>query len=99
MPGARVSSVGGTLAGTNSAIGGLPRGEMRLDRRQMIGPIPVDDLRARGQPDTRMRQDIFDGGAERLDAVRLADPVRMQRDAHHPPVLRALRIDRVEIVP
>ena len=45
-----------------------------------------------------MRQDVFHRRAERADAVRLADPVGMQRDAHHAALFGAFLVHRVEVV-
>src|SRR4051812_7789885 len=80
MPGRRTSPTGGM----SSAIGRLPRREVRFDQWQVMRIEPVGDLAGGGEPDAGMRQDVFHRAAECADAVRLADPVRMQRDAHHP---------------
>src|SRR6185312_9054331 len=98
MPADRCSSVGGTLAGTNSTIGRLPRREVRFDRRQMLRVEPIDDLRPGRDPDTLMRKDVFQGRTEGADAMRLADPEGVQGNAHDPALLCPLGVDRIEIV-
>src|ERR1700679_2794256 len=98
MPGSRASFTGGTLAGMNSAIRGLPRGEMCLDQGEIIRVVPIDDIRAGGLPDASMRQDILERRTDGAQTVRLTHPIRMQRDAHNAALLGALGIDRVEMV-
>src|ERR1035438_1927855 len=98
MPGWRTSLTGGTLAGMNSAIGCLPRREVRLQQRQIVRVVPVDNRFAGGLPNAGMRQDVLERGADRAQPMRLTDPVRMQRDAHHPAVLSALSINGVEMI-
>ena len=78
QPGSRTSPTGGTLAGTNSAIGGLPRGEVGFQQRQVIRLLPIDDRRAGGLPDAGMRQNKFECGADRAHA---GAAVRPNRDA------------------
>src|SRR5450759_729974 len=98
MPGSRVSLTGGTLAATNSTIGGLPRGEVRLQQRQIVRVIPIDDRATRGLPHALVRQDVLERGADRAQPVRLADPIRMQRDAHHAALFGTFGINGVETV-
>jgi hypothetical protein len=43
MPASRRSSTGGMLVVLNSTIGGLPRGEMRVDRGAMMRVEVIDD--------------------------------------------------------
>src|SRR5690242_6467349 len=96
MPGERTSPTGGVLAG--SAIGGRPRGEVGLDQRHMMLVEPVGDLARSGEPDARMRQDIFHLTTEGTDAMRLADPIWMQSNAHHTTLLDAFGIYGIEVV-
>src|ERR1700679_2594040 len=98
MPGSRASFTGGTLAGTNSAIRGLPRGEMCLDQGEVVRVVPIDDIRAGGLPNAWMRQNILERRTDGAQTVRLTHPIGMQRDAHDPALLGALRIDSVEMV-
>src|SRR5580698_10073947 len=98
MPGSRVSLTGGTLAGTNSAIGSLPCGKMRFQQGQVICVVPIDDFTAGSLPDALMRQDIFQCLTNRTQPVRLTDPVRMQCDTHHAALLGTLGINRVEVI-
>src|SRR3954453_3667045 len=82
----------------NSTIGGLSRGEMGLDQRQIIRVVPIDNRLAGCLPNARMRQDILERGADGSQSMRLAHPIRMQSDTHHAALVGPFSIDRIEII-
>src|ERR1700730_941131 len=96
MSSRRCSPTGGVFG--VSTIGRLPRREMRFDQWQMMFVEPVGNLARSGEPDAGMRQDVFHRAAEHADAVRLADPVGMQRYAHHAALFGAFLVHRIEVV-
>ena len=71
---------------------------MGFERAGVGGAVVVGDGAGGGGPDAGMGEDVFHHLDEAPDAVRLADPERVQRDAHHPPLLLALGVDGVKIV-
>src|SRR5262245_5296856 len=58
----------------------------------------VDDLAAGGEPHARMLLHVGDRALQISDAQRLADDHRMQRNAHHPRLLAAVRMEGIELV-
>src|SRR6478736_4774638 len=60
--------------------------------------VGVDDLRSRREPYVVMGRDIRQRAVQVLDAMRRADEIGMQRDAHRPAVPFTLGVERIERV-
>src|SRR5437016_3177776 len=60
--------------------------------------VGVDDLAAGGKPDALVLFDFSDGALQIFDAQGLAGDHRMQRNAHHPRLLLAVGVERLELI-
>ena len=65
----------------------------------VVGDIIFGDVVGGGGPDAVMPEDIAQRLVKMVGSAWPADIVRVQRQAHHPSVLGALAVERVELVP
>src|SRR5689334_21045284 len=64
-----------------------------------VGEIVLGDVVGGGGPDAVMPEDVAERLVEMLGAIWPADIMRVQRQTHDAAVLRALAIERIELVP
>src|SRR5262245_58775971 len=104
-PTVTVSAFAGSTGRVIVPVSSAPAMALDIGRMALSTPLCRRDLRAIMSRDlgpgrlpyVRVLADIAERGVERVDAVRHAGEIRVQRDRHDAPGLRAFAIEHVEL--